>query len=340
MHRRPASHALLASRSKAPLSSLDTVAGCHGRPVAVKVFPGNTADPTAFTTITADLRTKFNLDQLVMVGDRGMITTARIEALKEVGGYGWVTALRAPQIAALAADDGPLQLSLFDQANLAEITHPDYPGERLIACRNPALAEQRTRKRDALLQATDTDLNKIVASVAAGRLHGADKIGLRVGKTIGRHKMAKHYQLHITDTGFSYTHHSESITAEAALDGIYIVRTTLTPEQAHAAQIVATYKNLSRVERDFRSLKTIDLHLRLQMTERVLVRHDPATGAVTAAHHAPEPGLRDPRDKPERWRLDLLHPDGERQTLGEFDGPALPRAQAYLQALGINPRQA
>ena len=233
-----------------------------GRPVAVKVFPGNTADPTAFTTITADLRSKFNLDQLVMVGDRGMITSARIEALKEVGGYGWVTALRAPQIAALAADDGPLQLSLFDQANLAEITHPDYPGERLIACRNPALAEQRTRKRDALLAATDTDLNKIVASVAAGRLHGADKIGLRVGKTIGRHKMAKHYQLHITDTGFSYTHNSESIAAEAALDGIYIVRTTLTPEQAHAAQIVATYKNLSRVERDFRSLKTIDLQLR------------------------------------------------------------------------------
>lgn len=234
----------------------------HGRPVAVKVFPGNTADPTAFTTITADLRTKFDLDQLVMVGDRGMITSARIEALKEVGGYGWVTALRAPQIAALAADDGPLQLSLFDQANLAEITHPDYPGERLIACRNPALAEQRARKRDALLAATDTDLDKIVASVAAGRLHGADKIGLRVGKTIGRHKMAKHYQLHITDTGFSYTHHSESITAEAALDGIYIVRTTLTPEQADPAAVVATYKNLSRVERDFRSLKTIDLQLR------------------------------------------------------------------------------
>lgn len=233
-----------------------------GRPVAINVFPGNTADPTAFTATTGQLRTRFGLDQLVMVGDRGMITSARIDALKEVGGYGWVTALRAPQIAALAADDGPLQLSLFDQANLAEITHPDYPGERLVACRNPALAEQRARKRAALLAATDTALNKIVASVAAGRVHGADKIGLRVGKTIGRHKMAKHYQLDITDTGFTYTHDSDRIAAETALDGIYIVRTTLTDQQADPATVVATYKNLSKVERDFRSLKAVDLDLR------------------------------------------------------------------------------
>ena len=233
-----------------------------GRPVAIKVFAGNTADPTAFTTITADLRTRFGLDQLVMVGDRGMITSARIEALRTLGGYGWVTALRAPQIAALAADDGPLQLTLFDQANLAEIAHPDYPGERLIACRNPALAEERARKRTALLAATDTDLAKIAASVATGRLCGADKIGLRVGKTIGRYKMAKHYLLDITDTAFSFTHNQDSISSETALDGIYIVRTTLTDAQADAAQVVATYKNLSRVERDFRSLKAIDLDLR------------------------------------------------------------------------------
>ena len=233
-----------------------------GRPVAVKVFDGNTADPSAFTTITADLRTRFGLDQLVMVGDRGMITSARIEKLKEVGGYGWVTALRAPQIAALAADQGPLQLSLFDTTDMAEITHPDYPGERLIACRNPALAEQRTRKRAALLAATDTALNTIARSVAAGRLKGEDKIGLRVGKTIGKHKMAKHYRLDITDTTFTYTHDTDSITGESALDGIYIVRTTLTDTQADSAQVVATYKNLSRVERDFRSIKAIDLHLR------------------------------------------------------------------------------
>ena len=233
-----------------------------GRPVAINVFPGSTADPTAFTAITGQLKTRFGLDQLVMVGDRGMITSARIDALKDLGGYGWVTALRAPQIAALAADDGPLQLSLFDQANLAEITHPDYPGERLIACRNPALAEQRARKRVALLEATDTDLNKIVASVAAGRVHGADKIGLRVGKAIGRYKMAKHYQLDITDTTFTYTHDSHRIATETALDGIYIVRTTLTDQQADPATVVATYKNLSKVERDFRSLKSIDLDLR------------------------------------------------------------------------------
>jgi hypothetical protein len=234
----------------------------HGRPVAVKVFEGNTADPTAFTTITTDLRTTFGLDQLVMVGDRGMITSARIDKLREVGGYGWVTALRAPQIAALAADHGPLQLSLFDTTDMAEITHPDYPGERLIACRNPALAEERARKREELLAATDTALNTIAASVAAGRRKGADKIGLQVGKTIGKYKMAKHYRLDITDTTFTYTHDLDSIAAEKALDGIYIVRTTLTIEQADPAKIVATYKNLSRVERDFRSIKTIDLQLR------------------------------------------------------------------------------
>lgn len=234
----------------------------EGRPVAIEVFPGNTADPTAFTTITGDLRTRFGLDQLVMVGDRGMITSARIDKLKEVGGYGWVTALRAPQIAALAADQGPLQLSLFDTTDMAEITHPDYPGERLIACRNPALADERARKRHALLAATDTALDTIAKSVAAGRLHGADKIGLRVGKTVTKYKMAKHYTLDITDTTFTYTHNQDSIAAETALDGIYIVRTTLTDQQADPAQVVATYKNLSRVERDFRSIKTIDLHLR------------------------------------------------------------------------------
>lgn len=233
-----------------------------GRPVAVKVFAGNTADPTAFTTITTDLRTTFGLDQLVMVGDRGMITSARIDKLKEVGGYGWVTALRAPQIAALAADHGPLQLSLFDTTDMAEISHPDYPGERLIACRNPALAEERARKRAALLAATDTALNTIAASVAAGRRKGADKIGLQVGKVIGKHKMAKHYRLKITDTTFTYTHDQDHISAEQALDGIYIVRTTLTKDQADSAKVVATYKNLSRVERDFRSIKAIDLHLR------------------------------------------------------------------------------
>ena len=233
-----------------------------GRPVAVRVFPGNTADPTAFSAIAAAVKDTFKLKDMVMVGDRGMITSARVQELRELGGFGWVTALRAPAIAALAADDGPLQMSLFDQVNLAEITHPDYPGERLVACRNPALATQRARKRLALLEATDTELSKIVATVAAGRLAGAGKIGIRVGKVIGRYKMAKHYNLTITDDTFAFTRNQEQITAEAALDGLYVIRTTVRPEQMDTAKVVATYKSLARVERDFRSLKAIDLDLR------------------------------------------------------------------------------
>jgi hypothetical protein len=233
-----------------------------GRPVAVRVFPGNTADPTAFTTIVEAVKDTFKLTDMVMVGDRGMITSARVEALRELGGYGWVTALRAPAIAALAADNGPLQMSLFDQANLAEITHPDYPGERLVACRNPALAIERARKRLALLEATDTELTKITAAVVAGRLAGADKIGIRVGKVIGRYKMAKHYTLDITEDTFTFTRNEDQITTEAALDGLYVIRTTVGPEQMEPAQVVATYKSLARVERDFRSLKAVDVDLR------------------------------------------------------------------------------
>jgi Transposase DDE domain len=233
-----------------------------GRPVAVRVFPGNTADPTAFTTIAAAVKDTFNLTDMVMVGDRGMITSARVQELRELGGFGWVTALRAPAIAALAADDGPLQMSLFDQANLAEISHPDYPGERLIACRNPALATERARKRLALLEATDTELAKITAAVVAGRLGGAGKIGIRVGKVIGRYKMAKHYILDITNNTFAFTRDQDQITAEAALDGLYVIRTTMPAEQMDPAKVVATYKSLARVERDFRSIKAIDLDLR------------------------------------------------------------------------------
>src|SRR5450631_1373980 len=173
-----------------------------GRPVAVRVFSGNTADPTAFTTIVQAVKDTFKLSDMVMVAGRGMITSARVQELRDLGGLGWVTALRAPAIAALAADDGPLQMSLFDQVNLAEITHPDYPGERLIACRNPALATERARKRLALLDATDAELSKIVAAVDAGRLADDGKIGIRVGKVIGRYKMAKHYTLDITNDTF------------------------------------------------------------------------------------------------------------------------------------------
>jgi transposase len=197
-----------------------------------------------------------------MVGDRGMITTARIEAIRALGGLGWITSLRAPAIRALA-DAGALQLSLFDETNLAEITgHPDYPGERLVACRNPALAIERARKRQELLAATETLLEPIVNSVSSGRLVGADKIGVRVGKIINRYKMAKHFTLAIADTSFVYTQNRAQIAAEAALDGIYIVRTSVTADRLDTAGVVDAYKGLKVVEADFRSLKTIDLDLR------------------------------------------------------------------------------
>jgi len=234
----------------------------EGRPVAVRVVSGNTADPTAFTLIATEVREKFKLRDMVMVGDRGMITSARIEGLRELGGFGWVTALRAPAIAALAADDGPLQMSLFDQTNLAEISHPDYPGERLIACRNPALATERARKRLALLDATDTELTAIAAAIDAGRLGGAGKIGIRIGKVIGKYKMAKHYHLDITDTHFTFSRDQQAIDTEAALDGLYVIRTSVPVEQMTAGKVAATYKSLAVVERDFRSLKAIDLDLR------------------------------------------------------------------------------
>src|SRR5271165_3353354 len=233
-----------------------------GRPVAIRVFAGNTADPTAFTTAVTAVKETFALTNMVMVGDRGMITAARIAALAELGGIGWLTALRAPQIAALAADDGPLQMSLFDTVNFAEISHPDYPGERLIACRNPALADERARKRNALLTATENTLAPILASVHAGRLSGADKIGLRVGAVLGKYKMAKHFQLAITNTSLTLTRNQTSIDTETALDGIYLLRTTIAADELHTTAVISAYKNLSRVERDFRSLKTIDLHLR------------------------------------------------------------------------------
>jgi Transposase DDE domain len=233
-----------------------------GRPVAVRVFPGNTADPAAFIEAVEVVRTKFGLSELVMVGDRGMITTARIRALREAGDLGWLTALRAPQVAKLAAADGPLQLSLFDQADLAEITHPDYPGERLVACRNPHLAAERARKRAELLAATEAALAPILAAVAAGRLAGADRIGVKVGKVINKYKVAKHFEAAITDTSLSITRRQASIDAEAALDGIYVLRTSVGADHLDPPGVVTAYKNLAHVERDFRTLKTVDVDLR------------------------------------------------------------------------------
>jgi transposase len=210
------------------------------------------------------VRDKFNLTGLVLVGDRGMITKARITTLRgDTGsGLGWLTALRAPAIKALAADGGPLQPTLFDEQDMAEISHPDYPGERLIACRNPYLAEERSRKRGELLHATEDALAPVLAAAAAGRLHGADRIGLRVGKIINKYKMAKHFQVTITDTTLQITRNSDQIASEAALDGIYVLRTSVSADQLDAAGVVTAYKNLANLERDFRSLKVDDLDLR------------------------------------------------------------------------------
>jgi hypothetical protein len=233
-----------------------------GRPVAIEVFAGNTADPSAFISIVESVRTRFHLEHLTMVGDRGMITSARITALREDTTLGWLTCLRAPQIAALASEDGPLQLSLFDETDLAEFTHPDFPHERLVACRNPLLAAERTRKRNELLDATDAALAAIVTAVTSGRLKGADQIGLRVGKVLNKRKMAKHFEVVITDSTLSVIRRQEAIDSEAALDGIYVLRTTLKESEMDAPGVVGAYKDLAHVERDFRHLKVDDLSLR------------------------------------------------------------------------------
>jgi hypothetical protein len=236
----------------------------QARPVAIRVFAGNTADPTAFIEAVQVVRTKFGLNRLTMVGDRGMITSARIDALREDpdNRLSWITCLRAPDIAALAADDGPLQMSLFDQQDLAEIAHPDYPGERLIACRNPALAELRAHKRHDLLNATEALLDKLVARVQAGTLSGQDTIGVAVGKVIDRYKMAKHFTIHIAQTSFTYQRNQARIDAEAALDGIYVIRTNVGIDTLDPAGVVVAYKNLAGLERNWRNIKTDDLDLR------------------------------------------------------------------------------
>jgi hypothetical protein len=236
-----------------------------GRPVAVRVFKGNTGDPTAFKQAVTAVRDTFGLRQMVMVGDRGMITNARIDALKELpveDGWAWLTCLRADQIRKLAADGGPVQMSLFDQQDLVEISHPEYPDERLVACRNPALADERARKRQDLLAATETLLAPIVAAVAKGRLTGSDKIGLKVGKVVGTYKMAKHFTVDITDESLAITRNQASIDAEAALDGIYVIRTSVTADRLDASGVVVAYKNLSHLERDWRNIKVDDLDLR------------------------------------------------------------------------------
>jgi hypothetical protein len=234
----------------------------EGRPVAVRVFAGNAGDPKTFPEAVSAVRGTFGLQQMIMVGDRGMITSAKIRDLRGMDGMAWITCLRAPAIKKLMKDDGPLQLSLFDEQDLAEITSPDYPGERLIACRNPFLAAERARRREDLLQATEDDLGKIAAQVAAGRLKDPAAIGLRAGTVLNKRKMAKHFTLDIAEGRITWQRDAASIGAEALTDGIYVVRTPVPAETLDAAGAVAAYKGLARLERDFRSIKADDLDLR------------------------------------------------------------------------------
>ena len=233
----------------------------RGCPVAVSVYEGNVADSQTLMPEVRRLREDFGIEQLVMVGDRGMISSKAIAELRETEGIAWITALKSVSIRALI-EQGHLQLDLFDERNLLELSSPDYPGERLVACRNPQLAKLRTHKREELLAATERNLDKIKARVDAGKLAGQDEIGLRVGKLVNQYKMAKHFELAIGDTAFTFARKSEGIAAEAVLDGIYIIRTSVAAAQMDAPDCVRNYKSLANVERAFRSFKTIDLKVR------------------------------------------------------------------------------
>jgi transposase len=233
----------------------------RGCPVAVSVHEGNVADSLTLLPEVKRLREDFGVQQLVMVGDRGMISSKAIQEMRETEGVGWISALKSASIRALV-EQGHLQLGLFDERNLLELSSPDYPGERLVACRNPELAKLRAHKREELLAATEANLAKIKARVDAGKLLGRDEIGLRVGKIVNQYKVAKHFELTIGENTFTFARRRDAIAAEAALDGIYIIRTSVPPTQMDSAECVRNYKSLAKVERAFRSLKTIDLKVR------------------------------------------------------------------------------
>ena len=234
-----------------------------GCPVAIEVFEGNTADPKTLEVQIDTLRKRFGLARVVLVTDRGILTQTRIETVRTIKGFDWITALRAPSIAKLR-EQGTIRPSLFDERNLAEVTSPDFPGERLVVCRNPFLAEERAEKREELLLATEKDLDAIVAATRREKrpLSGRDKIALRVGRWVNRHRMAKHFELVIEDDSFSYRRKEEAIREEAALDGLYVIRTSVPKEAMTAEETVGAYKSLAQVERAFRSLKTVDLEIR------------------------------------------------------------------------------
>jgi transposase len=232
-----------------------------GRPIAVEVFSGQLHDDATLPSQIIKLKQRFLLQSVVVVADRGMVTKANMQTLKDTEGVSWITALKAPQIKKLARD-GALQLSLFDQTNLAEIESEDYPGERLIVCRNPLVAAERTRKRQELLQATERDLQQIAGRVHKGTLTGASEIGLAVGPAARRYKMRKHFDLQITDQGFTFTRKTEQINNESALDGIYILRTSLTENECSTSEVVRSYKNLEQAERAFKTFKGPELQIR------------------------------------------------------------------------------
>jgi len=238
-----------------------TAEGC---PIAVEVFPGNTADPATVAAQVSKLRERFGIERIVWAGDRGMLTSARIEQVLKPQGMDWVSSLRSTQVMQLASEHGPFQPSLFDERNLIELTSEHFPGERLVVCRNPALAEERARKRGELLAATEVELAKVAAATQRARapLRGEQDIALRVGRSIARFHMAKHFELTITDTALSWRRKHEAIAQEAALDGIYVIRTSVPPSQLDSAAAVAAYKSLANVERAFRSMKTVDLQVR------------------------------------------------------------------------------
>src|SRR5690242_1099129 len=251
-------------RRDRPQLIIGLLCASDGCPVAVEVFAGNTADPMTLSAQIDKLKRRFKLQRVVLVGDRGLLTEARIEATLRPAGLDWITALRAPAIRALAAEGGPLQASLFDTRDMAEITSPDFPGERLVVCKNPLLAAERGRKRDELLATTEKDLARIQARVRRPRrpLRGAAAIGAALGAVFGRRKVAKHFNVTITDDTFSFVRNQAAIASEAALDGIYVVRTNLPAAQSDAAATVRAYKSLAGVEQAFRSIKTVDLELR------------------------------------------------------------------------------
>jgi len=233
----------------------------RGCPVAVSVFEGNTADSVTLLPQAKRLRCEFAIDTMVIVGDRGMISQKAITELRETQAVAWITALKSAQIRALL-EDGSLQLGLFDERNLFELTHPEFPGERLVACRNPELAELRAHKRRDLLEATAAELTKVRSMVEHKRLRGRDQIGLRVGRVVNKYKVAKHFELEIEDARFAFRIREDWVAAEALLDGIYILRTPVPSQKMDGAQVVRSYKSLAQVERAFRSLKTVDLKIR------------------------------------------------------------------------------